>query len=356
MPFQESVMWLFANVCDIPFGSADSVRRVIAKKYSRTDPKQAPYILAVEKQWFEGCDKHGIDRQTAQEYWDKIEANSEYGFNKSHSDSYSVLSYENLWYRYNFPLEFCVARMTIKPDEQSFWFQKLAELGYEVLAPNVNLSHPTEYTIHDGKVLMPFIGLRGFGISVAEEIANKRPYTSIAQFESSVSSTIVNKSRKIALYMMGCFKGLSGSHKDLSMDREVEEIGGVIKVTHHKSKKEVIVTEFKNRYDIMNAYLNNAIIYSEELVKKLKKLREQGYSFGVITKIEDGVTSTNKANKKYYCGQSHPSLYIGSWSQAKVDAKLGRELVKGDYIAFIASKQYWGYLEDDNIQILNHLV
>jgi DNA polymerase-3 subunit alpha len=88
--YQEQVMLLAHNVAGFSLNQADSLRKAMGKKKPEVmEPFREPFL--------EGCGERGMPTQTAQEVWDKMATFARYGFNKSHSAAYSVVTYQTAW-------------------------------------------------------------------------------------------------------------------------------------------------------------------------------------------------------------------------------------------------------------------
>lgn len=106
MVYQEDVIKVAHYYAKLDLGAADVLRRGMSGKYrSRDEFKQ------VEQQYFENCKKHGRDEQQTKEIWDQIKSFAGYAFAKGHSASYAVESYQTLYLKCYFPLEYMTATL-----------------------------------------------------------------------------------------------------------------------------------------------------------------------------------------------------------------------------------------------------
>ena len=86
-------------------GGADLLRRAMGKK--------KPEEMAKQRSVFkEGAEKNGVDGELSMKIFDLVEKFAGYGFNKSHSAAYALVSYQTLWLKTHFPAEFMAAVMT----------------------------------------------------------------------------------------------------------------------------------------------------------------------------------------------------------------------------------------------------
>ncbi|MEH6389990.1 MAG: DNA polymerase III subunit alpha, partial [Pseudomonas profundi] len=100
--YQEQVMQIAQVLANYSLGQADMLRRAMGKK--------KPEEMAKQREFFaEGADKRGIDKVQAEYIFDLMEKFAGYGFNKSHSAAYALLSYQTAWLKHNYPAPFMAA-------------------------------------------------------------------------------------------------------------------------------------------------------------------------------------------------------------------------------------------------------
>ena len=107
--YQEQVMQIAQVLSGYTLGGADMLRRAMGKK--------KPEEMAKQRGTFEeGARKNGIDGELAIKIFDLVEKFAGYGFNKSHSAAYALVSYQTLWLKAHYPAEFMAAVMTADMD------------------------------------------------------------------------------------------------------------------------------------------------------------------------------------------------------------------------------------------------
>src|SRR5207302_3842581 len=106
--------------------------------------KKKAEVMASERGGFvEGCAKSGVDGKLANEIFDLMEKFAEYGFNKSHSAAYGLLTLQTAWLKCHHPLEFMAALLTSEKDNTDKVVQHIGLArgqGHEVLLPDINHS------------------------------------------------------------------------------------------------------------------------------------------------------------------------------------------------------------------------
>src|SRR6185436_14762101 len=134
--YQEQVMQISQVLGGYSLGRADLLRRAMGKKKAE--------VMAAERQGFlEGCQKNGVDPKVAGEIFDLMQKFAEYGFNKSHSAAYGLITIQTAWLKAHYPVEFMAALLTSEKDNTDKVVAHIAEArgqGYEVLPPDVNVS------------------------------------------------------------------------------------------------------------------------------------------------------------------------------------------------------------------------
>ncbi|MCX4245714.1 DNA polymerase III subunit alpha [Paraliomyxa miuraensis] len=135
--YQEQVMQAAQVLAGFSLGSADLMRRAMGKK----KPKEMEYQRGL---FVEGCAKHNqIDAKKANEIFDLIDKFAGYGFNKSHSAAYGLITYQTAFLKHHFRVAFMAALMTCDKDKNENVVKFIAEArgaGIEVLPPDVNES------------------------------------------------------------------------------------------------------------------------------------------------------------------------------------------------------------------------
>src|SRR5438270_14098013 len=178
-------------------GRADLLRRAMGKKKTE--------VMAKERGGFvEGCRASGVDERLANEIFDLMEKFAEYGFNKSHSAAYGLITYQTAWLKAHYPVEFMAALLTSEKDNTDKVVAHIAEArgsGITVLQPDVNESDLAFGVAPNpdkpGKQLIRFgLGaIKGVGEHAIEAIlaARKKPFAGLFDFCARVDTHKVNR-------------------------------------------------------------------------------------------------------------------------------------------------------------------
>ena len=190
--YQEQVMAIAQIMADYSLGEGDLLRRAMGKKIAEEMAKQRERFMS-------GCVNKGIDKATAQEVFDLMEMFAAYGFNKSHSAAYALISYHTAYLKTHYPREFMAALMTSEIENQDKLLKYVAacrEKDIRVLPPDVGGS-VREFSVEDGSVRFGLGGVKNVGDEAIREIVAAReedgPYKSLVDLCERVNLRKVTK-------------------------------------------------------------------------------------------------------------------------------------------------------------------
>ncbi len=170
MVYQEDVIKVAHFFAGLTLTEADVLRRAMSGKYRSREE-----FHRVRDRFFDNCRSKGYDQKVIDRVWYEIESFSGYSFAKGHSASYAVESYQSLFLKAHYPLEFMVGVINNFGGfyKTEFYFHEARMNGAQIEAPCVNFS---EYntTIYDKKIFIGFIHLKSLETKVAQEISTER--------------------------------------------------------------------------------------------------------------------------------------------------------------------------------------
>ena len=194
--YQEQVMQIVQTIGGFSLGGADIVRRAMGKK-------KVDEMLKYNKEFSEGAQKQGLDYKTASELFDLIEKFAGYGFNKSHSAAYAMVTFQTAWLKAYYPNEFMAALLTSDKDNTEKvvrYIDEVKRMGIELSPPDVNDSHLefSAITKEDREIILFGLGaIKGVGGAAVESIIQTRQedgkFTSIENFVNRIDPSKVNK-------------------------------------------------------------------------------------------------------------------------------------------------------------------
>lgn len=167
--YQEQIQFIAQRVAGYTLGGADNLRRAIGKKKPEEMEQQ-------KKVFVEGCEKNGVSKESALELFTQIEKFADYCFNKSHSISYSIISYWTAWLKYYYPHEFMAANLTHVQGDQDKTIEFInacREEGIKILPPDINESD-LGYTPSKNGIRFGLGAIKGLGESAINPIIEER--------------------------------------------------------------------------------------------------------------------------------------------------------------------------------------
>jgi DNA polymerase III subunit alpha len=226
--YQEQVMEIAQRLAGYTLGAADLLRRAMGKK--------KPEEMAKQKSIFvDGAKANGVDEKEAERIFALLEYFGGYGFNKSHSAAYALITYQTAWLKAHYPVELLCAILTSDKDRIEKVVRTIADarlMGVTVLPPDVNESatnFKVVYTHPDGRriaskgdkirdPLGPQIrfglgAVRGLGGAALEAVFEARgdgPFRDVFDLAARVDAKRVNKAVFEALVQCGAFDSMLG--------------------------------------------------------------------------------------------------------------------------------------------------
>ncbi len=201
---QEQVMRIASDLAGFSLAKADEMRRAMGKK-------DIAKMEAMKEAFIKGCVNNEISDKIAKELFDRLAKFASYGFNKSHSLAYSLISYQTAWLKANYTAEFLAANMTHEMNDADYVVQLIDEAkkyNIRTLPPDVNLSY-SYFTATKEGIRFCLAGIKSVGEKAVDEIVQDRakngPFSSIFDFTSRLDTRLVNKRAIEALVESGAF-------------------------------------------------------------------------------------------------------------------------------------------------------
>ncbi len=206
--YQEQVMQIAQVLAGYTLGAADLLRRAMGKK--------KPEEMAKQREIFEnGAVNRGVDADTARYIFDLMEKFAGYGFNKSHSAAYALISYQTAWLKAHYPADFMAAVLSAdmsNTDKIVLLIKDCIAEGIEILPPSINLSD-NKFIVKENRVIHGLGAIKGLGINAIQEIIAIREkqgeFNSLYELCQRCCIKKVNKKALEVLILSGaldCFK------------------------------------------------------------------------------------------------------------------------------------------------------
>jgi DNA polymerase-3 subunit alpha len=202
--YQEQVMEIAGKVAGFSMGQADLLRAAMGKKKTKE--------MALQKECFiDGAVRRGVSKHKATELFNLCAKFAGYGFNKSHSTSYAMISYQTAYLKANYPAEFMAALLTSvmgNADKVTLYIAEAKRMKIKILPPDINESFRS-FTVTKEGIRFGLTAIKNVGLAAIDSIiaAKKEggPFASFYEFCRRVDSRTVNKKVIESLVKAGTF-------------------------------------------------------------------------------------------------------------------------------------------------------
>lgn len=278
--YQEQIMMIASKIAGFTMSEADILRDAISKKKRDVITKQKNKFLT-------GSKNVGlVDEDTAKKLFELITHFAEYGFNKSHSTAYAMISYQTAFLKANYPVEFMAALLSIRMGSQEKVAQYINEarrMNIEVLPPDINESY-ADFTVVGNSIRFGLSAIKNVGLNVIEQIVEERKlngkFKNFNDFCLRVPSGVLNKKTLESLIKAGVFDSLGYKRKYLmeNFDFITENISK-LKKSHQSgqfslfedSVKDIVDTDLSSLIEDNLSNLESDNEYSAKELLKFEK-------------------------------------------------------------------------------------
>lgn len=247
--YQEQVMKIASELAGFTLGQADILRRAMGKK--------KPEVMREQREKFiQGALAKGHDRSTAEEIFDLIEYFAGYGFNKSHSAAYAIISYQTAYLKTHYPTEYLAACLTSNAsdgDKVAKFIGECKRLGIQILPPDINESLANFTVVGEGKIRFGLAAIKNVGDGAIAEILGRRResrFRNIFDFAERVDLRVINKRVFESLIKAGAFDTLHPNRAQLLAS--LEEI--VVSFSKRKKTKTSQISLFGGQSSLPESY------------------------------------------------------------------------------------------------------
>jgi len=237
--YQEQVMQIVQTIGGFSLGGADLVRRAMGKKIKEEMDK-------LQGEFADGAVKKGFDRQKAFDLFDLIVKFAGYGFNKSHSAAYAMITFYTSYLKFYYPTEFMAAILTLEKnntDKVVKYVDEVKKMGMKLLPPDINKSGLVfEARNIDGEEVVMFgmgavKGAGDIAINTMLEARGDDEFKDFSDFVSRIDASKVNKRVIESLVKAGAFDSFGYSRK--AMLSQLEDIVEMAKKAGDAKKQAV---------------------------------------------------------------------------------------------------------------------
>ena len=232
MVYQEDVIRVAHYFGGLDMAEADTLRRAMSGKYKENNP-----FASMRDKFFENCKQSGYDDELTREVWRQMESFAGYSFSKAHSASFAVESFQDLFLKSYYPLEFMVGVINnfggFYPTQ--LYFYELMKAGATVHLPCVNDSDWVT-GIRGTDVYTGLVLIKGLEKNIAERLLKERdrngPYLSLPDF---IERTAVTSEQLNTLISIGAFRFTGKNKKQLLWDANFIQKKNKAHVPAHRS-------------------------------------------------------------------------------------------------------------------------
>ncbi len=204
--YQEQVMQAASRLAGFTMGQADALRKAMGKKKPEVMEKQKEHFI-------KGAVERGIPPKKAESVFDLMAKFAEYGFNKSHSAAYALITFQTAYLKAHYPVEFMAAVLSSEMDDTDKIVKYISEcrnMEISILPPDVNRSK-ADFVVRKDSIRFGLAAVKNVGHNAIESIVEAREklgeFTSIYDFCRKVDLRKVNKRVIEGLIKCGAFDG-----------------------------------------------------------------------------------------------------------------------------------------------------
>jgi len=216
--YQEQVMQIAGTIGNYTMAEADTLRKMMSKKKPEDMEKERPKFI-------EGAKKQKINEQKARKIWEQMETFAEYGFNKSHSTAYAMISYQTAYLKAHYPVAFMAALLTSEKDNRDKIIKHMItckDMGINILPPDINESEK-DFSISGENIRFGLAAVKNVGDAAIDSIIearNKGKFPSFMDFLARIDLRKTNKRVLESLIKCGAFDSLGYKRRQLMQNFE----------------------------------------------------------------------------------------------------------------------------------------
>ena len=284
--YQEQINSIATKIAGFSLAEADRFRRAISKK-------DKDKLVSLEKQFIEGTIKKGYDQELGKKVFADILEFAEYGFNKSHSVVYSIITCRLGWLKVHYPLEFYASLLqngaSTKDSKFSEYISEMNSLNIKMLPPSINYSN-NSFVIKDDAILFPLTGIKDINITIYQKIIEERNenglFKDFFNFALRMFAKRISNDQMQNLISAGAFDEFYPSREsmrrtvlsalqyaELNYDKDGQLSLGIDFVAPPRMNvgKDDPLDNLDKEYQVLGVMLsNNPLSYKKDLLNKLK--------------------------------------------------------------------------------------
>lgn len=339
--YQEQLMQMAQVLAGFSLEEADVLRKAIGKKKRRL-------LLKMKKEFTQGCVDNKIKKSKATQLFQDMEKFARYGFNKSHSTAYALISYWTAYLKANYPAFYMASLLTSvsgNNDKVAEYIGECKDIGIAILPPDINESY-VDFTPHDDRVRFGLSAIKHVGRGAVQAILEVRKkdgkFESFFDFCRRVDLERTNREVLISLIKAGAFDQFSTRKSLLDHLDKGLELGQIAKEERRSGQKSF----FANQEELMGEPVpdpkSGGEFSSHQLLKFEKELLGLYVSGHPLNKYADTLSLYGSCNLKEVIQRKEGQrLYLG----ARVDQVKVINTKNDKLMAFLTIEDLAGQLE-----------
>lgn len=284
--YEEQMMIIAKDCAGWDLNQADALRKITKLK-----GKDEDLLLKTEANFIADCMSFSkMTYEDARRIWhEEIEPFGSYGFNKSHSVSYSFISYYTAWLRYHYPTQFMCAILNSEDpngDKIQEYIDECRKMGISLLPPDANSSSHLNKVTGEKEITSGLSTVKGLGEKAVGSIIANQPYTNFVDFLARNPSRLVGKTPIQALSKAGAFDAFGLPRKEMhdNYQKYRNKINALIRREISIAEAEEVedpedknqVTTHEDLEDASESVTHNPLsikpTYNPEMTEKIKKM------------------------------------------------------------------------------------
>lgn len=301
--YQEQVMEIVSIITGGSLADSDNARKIISKG-KKGDPVWEAKMRELELHFkTKGAIKY---KEIVNSLWDEIVTFGRYGFNKSHSSAYSLVSYRMAWFKHYHPYAFYTALLNGDQENADTWLYSAAIDGIKVKHPDINTSG-VKWVTDSSAIYAPLTALKFFGEKQATEFVGIRNshgvFRSFEELEKIVPKRVINSRVRKQLYLGGALNNISGNILSY-----IPELSGLTPL--NQSEREIEAMGFR--------------LPGDSFVDFFNKEAKLGKMVGFVSEVE----KRNKGRGDYFVVRLSPKNSF--WTKRPADKLSKWDLISAD--------------------------
>ncbi len=270
--YQEQVMQIVQTIGGFSLGGADVVRRAMGKKIKEEMDK-------LKGEFADGAQKKGFDRKKSEDLFDLIVKFAGYGFNKSHSAAYAMITFETSYLKAYYPQEFMSALLTSEADNVDKvvkYVDEVKRLGIKLLPPSATeslIAFAPKESDEEHAILFGLGAIKGVGSKAIEsmiEARDEKPFADLSDFIARIDSGKVNKRVLEALIKSGAMDSFGYARRTLMDNIEMIVSKGADAARAQKMAENSLFGDSDEMMSV-NIELENGDEYDAKTILQLEK-------------------------------------------------------------------------------------